>query len=212
MDSGAIGIFTQGIATLRSRVGRTGTQQGSPVVARQVRSIWLLLLIHGINPTVERRSEEYRAAVKRALTGRTASRAALAHGLPKEAIRSVLNGHDPKLSRADDVCRALGITFLLGGPLDDTTEKGDGRKPEADPRIEREPVRDVRLADLVSRLADQWERLPVRERGGVGSAIASILDLAGAKGGASLGRVIEDLGWRIHEDGTQTDADPEEET
>ena len=149
--------------------------------------------------------------MKRALTGRTASRAALAHGLPKEAIRSVLNGHDPKLSRADDVCRALGITFLLGGPLNDTTEKGDGRKPEADPRIEREPVRDVRLADLVSRLADQWEKIPVRERGGVGLAIASILDLAGAKGGASLGRVIEDLGWRIHEDGTQPDADSEEE-
>ena len=146
-------------------------------MARQARSTWPLLLRHGINATVERLSEEYRAAVKRALTGRTASRSALAHGLPKEAIRSVIKGHDPKLARADDVCRALGFTFLLGGPLGDGAEEGDGRKSEADPRIEREPVRDVRLAELVSRLADQWGKIPVRERGGVGLAIASILDL-----------------------------------
>ena len=181
-------------------------------MARQARSIWLLLLSHGINATVERLSEEYRAAVKRALTGRTASRAALAHGLPKEAIRSVINGHDPKLARADDVCRALGFTFLLGAPLDDDTGRGDGGTSEAEPRIDREPVRDVRLAELVSRLADQWGKIPVRERGGVGLAIASILDLAGAKGGASLDRVIEDLGWRILDEGTEPDSEPEGET
>ena len=150
--------------------------------------------------------------MKKALVGRTAARAALAHGLPKEAIRSVLNGHDPKLSRADDVCRALGITFLLGGPLDDAGADGDGRPPEADPRIEREPVRDARLADLVSRLADQWEKIPVRERGSVGLAIASILDIAGAKGGASLDRVVEDFGWRILEEGWQPDPSSEGES
>ena len=180
-------------------------------MARQACSIWLLLLSHGINATVKRLSEEYRAAVERALTGRTASRAALAHGLPKEAIRSVINGHDPKLARADDVCRALGFTFLLGGPLDDPADEGDGRTSEPEPRIDREPVRDVRLAELVSRLADQWGKIPVRERAGVGLAIASILDLAGAKGGASLDRVIEDLGWRILDEGTEPDSEPEGE-
>ena len=64
-------------------------------------------------------SETYRAAVRQALTGQNASRAALAYGLPKDAIRSVLQGHDPKLSRADDVCRALEFTFLLGSPLNE---------------------------------------------------------------------------------------------
>ena len=211
MQFSPIGIFTPGQATLRSNQGRISTQQGRLVAARQARSMWLLLLRHGINATVERLSEEYRAAVKRALTGRTASRAALAHGLPKEAIRSVINGHDPKLARADDVCRALGFTFLLGAPLDDAGG-GDDRRSEAEPRIDREPVRDVRLAALVSRLADQWGKIPVRERAGVGLAIASILDIAGANGGASLDRVVEDLGWRILEDGKQPDSDSEGET
>ena len=174
--------------------------------------MWQLRLRHGINTTMERLSEEYRAVVSRALIGRTAARTALAHGLPKEAIRSVLNGHDPKLSRADDVCRALGITFLLGGALDDDAGEGAERKSGPEQQIDRELVRDVRLADLVSRLADQWEKIPVRERAGVGLVIASILDLVGAKGGASLDRVVEYLGWRILEDGKQGDPDSQGET
>ena len=179
---------------------------------RWTRSVWLLRLRNGINTMMERLSEKYRAVVRRALFGRTAARTALAHGLPKEAIRSVLNGHDPKLSRADDVCRALGITFLLGGALDDDAGEGVERKSGPEPRIDREPVRDARLADLVSRLADQWEEIPVRERAGVGMAIASILDLVGAKGGASLDRVVEQLGWRVLEDGLQRDPESQGET
>ena len=171
-----------------------------------------MLRRHGINATVERLSEAYRAAVTRALTGRTASRTALAHGLPKEAIRSVLNGHDPRLSRADDVCRALGFTFRLGGALDEDAGGGGDRRSGAEPRIEHELVRDARLAELVSRLADQWEKIPVRERAGAGLAIASILDLAGAKGGASLARVVEDLGWRTLAERMQRASDPQGET
>ena len=174
--------------------------------------VWLLLLNHGINPTMERLSEKYRAAVRRALTGRTASHAARAYGLPKEAIRSILNHHDPKLSRADDVCRALGITFLLGGTLDDDAGAGAAGGSAPEPRIAREFVRDVRLLELVSRLVDQWEKIPVRERGGVELAIASILDLAGAKGAGSLDRVVEYLGWRIHEDRVERESDSEGET
>ena len=185
--------------------------QGPLVEARRVCSIWPLLLIHGINTAMERLPAKYREAVRRALTGRTASRAALAYGLPKEAIRSVLNGHDPKLGRADDVCRALGFEFLLGGPLDEDGDEAADRKSETELRIDRELVRDVRLADLVSRLADQWEKIPVRERAGVGLAIASILDIAGAKSGASLDRIVEYLGWRILEDRMKRDHDSEGE-
>lgn len=169
--------------------------------------MWLLLPGRGINAVVEQLSEAYRARVERALSGRTASRAALAYGLPKEAIRSVLHGHDPKLSRADDVCRALGITFLLGGPLEDEAGKAGEDPSEAAARIEQEVIQDVRLADLVSRLAERWKTMPVRERAGLGLAIASILDLAGAKGGASLDRIVEYIGWRILED--MAGSDPE---
>ena len=167
---------------------------------------------------MKRLSEIYRAAVTQALTGRTAARTALAHGLPKEAIRSVLNGHDPRLSRADDVCRALGITFLLGGALDEDAGGGDDRKSGPEPELDRELVRDMRLAELVSRLANQWEKIPVRERAGIALAIASILDLVGAKGGASLNRVVEDLGWRAlenrmqHESNSQSEADSQHES
>ena len=96
--------------------------------------------------------------------------------------------------------------------MDDAADEGDGRKSEAEPRIDHELVRDVRLAELVSRFVDQWGKIPVRERAGVGLAIASILDLAGAKGGASLDRVVEYLGWRVLEDGMQPDTDSEGET
>ena len=182
---------------------------GGRVEAKRTSPWWLLLLRHGINAVVERLSQTYQAAVKRSLSGRTPSRAALAHGLPKEAIRSILNGHEPKLARADDVCRALGFTFLLGGPLEEESADGDGRPSEAQSRIDQELVRDMRLAELVSRLADRWESIPVRERAGLGMAIASILDLAGARGGASLERVVEYLGWRMLEEGVEPDSDPE---
>ena len=40
---------------------------------------------------------------------------------------------------------------------------------------------------------------PVRERAGLALAITSLLDLAGARPGASLGRTLEYLGWRVLE-------------
>ena len=161
---------------------------------------------------MEQLSETYRAAVRRALTGRNASRAALAYGLPKDAIRNVLNGHNPKLSRADDVCRALEFTFLLGRPLNEDESGEDYLPSEAGIQTNREIIRDVWFSELLSRLADQWASTPVSERAGLGLAVASLLDLAGAKSGSKLGRTIECIEWRIFEDRIESNSDQEDAT
>ena len=145
---------------------------------------------------MEQRATAFREAVRQALIGRAASRAAIAYGLPKEAIRSVLAGHDPKLSRADDVCRALGIQFLLGGPLDEDDPGRSDRASDREAGTDREPVRDPQLSELLSRLVDRWTTISVRERAGLGLAVAAVLDLAGANNGETLGRAIEYLVWR----------------
>ena len=48
---------------------------------------------------------------KRGLSGR---RAATEVGLPEEAFRSLIKGHRPTVDRADELCRALGITMTIG--------------------------------------------------------------------------------------------------
>ena len=47
-------------------------------------------------------------------TGLSASRAATRAGLPRDAIRSVLRGHPPGVTRAAEICAALGIELRLG--------------------------------------------------------------------------------------------------
>ena len=37
-------------------------------------------------------------------------------GLPRDAIRNILEGHDPKLSRVEDVADALNLEFYIGSP------------------------------------------------------------------------------------------------
>ena len=41
---------------------------------------------------------------------------AKAAGLPRDAIRNILEGHDPKLSRVIEVAAALGLDFYVGPP------------------------------------------------------------------------------------------------
>ncbi|WP_170563067.1 S24 family peptidase [Ruegeria atlantica] len=42
--------------------------------------------------------------------------AEVGHGLPRGSIRNVLDGHDPRFSRAVEICEALGIEFQIGPP------------------------------------------------------------------------------------------------
>ena len=50
--------------------------------------------------------------------GQSQYRAALNSGLPQDAIRSVLNGHVPRLNRVEQICRALGLELYIGPPRD----------------------------------------------------------------------------------------------
>ena len=79
-------------------------------------------------------TERFRQAVSAAATGSIAGLAVRA-GLPRDAIRNVLSGHDPRLSRAADIACALGLSFHIGTPRpqlaesDETHNDRDGDVP-----------------------------------------------------------------------------------
>ena len=89
---------------------------------------------------------DFAEVVRRRLTerGQSQYRAAVNSGLPQDAIRSVLNGHIPRLNRVEQICRALGLEFYIGPPRDVQIE-ADGAEPSRpltrfDPRVQL-PVR-----------------------------------------------------------------------
>ena len=64
-----------------------------------------------------------------AKTGLTQHRAAIDHDLPPDAIRSVLDGHIPRLDRAAAICDALGIEFYVGDPRPKQPDTETGSPP-----------------------------------------------------------------------------------
>lgn len=44
--------------------------------------------------------------------------AATSHGLPQDTIRSVLDGHVPRLDKVIDICRVLDLEIYIGKPRD----------------------------------------------------------------------------------------------
>ena len=62
--------------------------------------------------------ERIRAVVVAALrrSGLNPYRAAVGAGLPADAIRHLLAGHEPKASRLAQICAALGLEFYVGPP------------------------------------------------------------------------------------------------
>ena len=73
---------------------------------------------------------DFAEAVRRRLAekGQSQYRAAVNSGLPQDAIRSVLNGHVPRLNRVEQICRALGLELYIGPPRDVQVE-ADGAEP-----------------------------------------------------------------------------------
>ncbi len=70
---------------------------------------------------------DFAEAVRRRLAerGQSQYRAAVDSGLPQDAIRAVLNGHVPRLNRAEQICRALGLELHIG-PSRDVQVEADG--------------------------------------------------------------------------------------
>ena len=134
---------------------------------------------------------DFRAAITRALTGRSVAGTATESGLPRDAIRNVLLGHDPRMSRADEICRAVAITFTIGLHRDDPTTAKAAQTPVSAPRTGTVPVADRQLAELLARLTDHWETIGVNDRARLAAAVAAMLDLVHAKGPPSLQRAVE---------------------
>ncbi|WP_420585823.1 S24 family peptidase [Ruegeria sp.] len=62
----------------------------------------------------EELTELFRLEIER--QGTNPFRVAKDHGLPANALRHVLKGHEPKVSRAAEICEALGLEFYIGPP------------------------------------------------------------------------------------------------
>ena len=133
---------------------------------------------------------EYRAAVAKALAGRSVAGSATSSGLPRDAIRSVLQGHNPTLARADAICRALGITFTIGTPSDPDQagqRSSDPTRAVSDTGVtsletasfDANSIDDARIARLLARLTDLWKACDANERRHLAVAVAAVLDLAG---------------------------------
>ena len=133
---------------------------------------------HGINAMMNESLSDYRDRVAMALAGRSMAGIATTNGLPRDAIRYVIQGHDPKLSRADAICRALDFSFTIGPSLRHQISIqhpscfiGD-RSP-----VYKVPVSDAELTLLLTRLCDLWPIIDTRERKSLAIVIADILEL-----------------------------------
>ena len=72
--------------------------------------------------------EQFREAIRSVIGDRSLSGTAVGAGLPRDAIRNILVGHDPKLSRAIEVANALGLDLQLNpsrSPDRDTASAND---------------------------------------------------------------------------------------
>ena len=182
---GAGGVGADLPALARSLRGGRGGGSGQRVLAN-----WPACLSHGINATRMGVTPEYRAAIAKAVDGRSVAGSAISSGLPRDAIRSVLQGHDPTLARADAICRALGITFTIGTPSDpgqagqrssDPTPAASntGATPPEPASFDANSIDDERLARLLVRLTNLWKTCDANERRHVTVVVAAVLDLAG---------------------------------
>ena len=104
------------------------------------------------------------AAIRDALDhqGLNPHSAALAAGLPANAVRYVLDGKEPRLSRLIDVCAAVGLDVYVVRP--GVLQSTGGR--------------DLRLSLVVDSLESRWDHLGEREREWLATAIEATTELA----------------------------------
>ena len=158
--------------------------------------------------------EDFSALVRRRLdeTGLSQYRAALASGLPPDAIRSVLEGHVPRLDRVASICEALGLEFYIGPPREEQASISP-EVEEATENLNRALRRAAEAADALSRLpatpkADDIEDdSTLTEQTGEGEVIrfpasrqVDQIDLAVAAGGGAEAEdeeVTERLTFRL---------------
>lgn len=146
------------------------------------------------------------AAIRKEIEARGTNphRAAKDARLPKNSIRYVLDGHEPRAGRLIEICAALGLEVYVGPP-----RKAAAGARDADPGPIREQpppyaelparpltaVRDRRLAELITALAEQWESLNETGRHALLTRFEAFFpDLREA---VHTGRLVAWLGWRV---------------
>lgn len=120
--------------------------------------------------------EEFREALRTALADRSLAGTAVEAGLPRDAIRSVLVGHDPRLSRAVELADALGLEFYVGPPRAGP-DHGAIRKQLREVAVELERLR-ARAADAALASANDADDVP-------GARPVDVVELAAAAGGGA---------------------------
>ena len=94
---------------------------------------------------------------------------ALRANMPVRSIQSVIDGHVPSVTRAEEICDALGLELYIGPPR--STSAGISGVPDGSGFV---PVSDRRLAGMLATLADEYEAMNPRGR----DALATRFDIA----------------------------------
>ena len=110
-------------------------------------------------------AEEFEGKIRERLKrlGVTAIGCARRNDLPRDAIRSVLRGHEPSISRAAKICEALGLEFDVSAPswerlvTDPSVGPGLRFPVEKNDQAPIRPPADPRLRALMRALAEEWE-------------------------------------------------------
>ena len=97
-----------------------------------------------------------------ARTGCSAANVSKAATGQKDAIKRILDGHNPSIDRAEKIAHALGLEFYIGPPRDAKSDKtppafatseGAG---EAGPGLA--PARDRQLAEVLAVIVEHYEQ------------------------------------------------------
>ena len=129
-------------------------------------SIYLCGKIRGIFAIMGLSLSEFQNLIRGAIGDRRVATLAVDAGLPRDAIRNVLEGHEPKLCRAVEICLAVGLEFYVGQPQE--------RKPATVHNLTRNgletsngpiAIDDPHLANMIAVLADAWDSADLLEQG-----------------------------------------------
>ena len=114
---------------------------------------------------------------------------ALRAGMPVRSLQNVLDGHVPSISRAEEICAALGLELYIGPPRSTGSEISG--VPDSPGLV---PVADRRVAAMLGALADEYQAMNPHGR----DALAARFNIAFPElRRATVGRIVAFLGWQV---------------
>ena len=113
---------------------------------------------------------------------------ALRAGMPVRSLQNVLDGHVPSITRAEEICDALGLELYIGPPRSAGSEISG--VPDAPGLV---PVTDRRVAAMLGALADEYQAMNPHGR----EALAARFNIAFPElRRATVSRIVAFLGWQ----------------